>query len=353
MEAPCEIPESAQRMWLDALAERWATINRKQLDGTLRPPTFELIAGKRALGRWDPSTRTLSVSVEHLLADSWIEVEETLRHEMAHQVVSELWRADGAPPHGGLFERASTMLGVSHSPRRGGSLDAGGVRILERVRKLMNLSQSSNLYEAQAAAAAANRLLLKYNLTLAESASDVSYRWLGRDAARITSEQRLLASILGTFYFVRCIWIRTQSPATGKRRVVLEVHGRRVNLDIAQYVYQTLCRRVDALWAEYRTTERAGRADRRSYRVGVLMGFWQQLESDRQAAVEEGMVWLGDPAVQELLSQRHPRTRRLNAGSYRPGEAHTAGVEAGRSLRVRDGLADRPASTGVPKKLGE
>ena len=58
-----------QRQWLRALRERWETINRRELNGELKPPLFALDDTTKRLGRWDPTTRTLGVSVDHMIAN--------------------------------------------------------------------------------------------------------------------------------------------------------------------------------------------------------------------------------------------------------------------------------------------
>ena len=133
-----------QRQWLHSLLLRWEHINLDFLDGKLTAPTFVIDDSKTRLGRWDPHTRTIGISKHHLLEHTWAEIEDTLKHEIAHQVVTELFDAGGSKPHGDLFHRACRMLGMDRSPRSTQDMPPEHVRILKRITRLLNLSTSAN-----------------------------------------------------------------------------------------------------------------------------------------------------------------------------------------------------------------
>ena len=347
---PQEIPLQLQRQWLIALRERWERINRSELDGRLKAPLFALDDATQRLGRWDPTTRTLGVSLDHMIANTWLEVELTLRHEMAHQVVYELFGAAQAAPHGALFQRACVLLGIEGSPRAKHGLNVHEKRLLGRVRKLFNLASSTNVHEAQAALAAANRLMLQHNLKkLDVNASQESYgfRWLGRPLGRIPLEQKLVGSVLQDFFFVQCIWLRTGLLQGDKVGSVLEIVGQQHNLVLAEHVHGVLVEALNRLWLAYREAapkERRGRAVRNAYRIGVMMGFREQLEQQRSECSEQGLVWMGEPGLDDFFGRRHPRTQRLRGGRYRTSGAHKDGRRDGLRLRIRpvfDGSSPR------------
>lgn len=348
---PPDIPIELQRSWVLYLEVIWERINRRELNNQLRAPTFALDEASSRLGRWEATSRTIGISTEHLLTATWLDVELTVRHEMAHQIVCELFDSPHAPPHGQLFARACAMLKIDSSPRAAAvEIPPETQRVLDRVRKLMKLGQSPNPHEAQAAVAAANRLLLRHNVDLADAeqgakrAAGHTWRWLGRPRGRVGLDHRLISSILNEHFFVSCVWVRTSRPADDRDVRVLEVMGSPHNLDLAEYVHAYLHRTLDDLWARYRAaraagSRRGGNALRNEYRVGVLMGFRDHLrEVQVSAREEEGLVWLGDPALEEFVSYRYPRLRTMRRSSYRHGDAHDAGRADGRELRIRPGM---------------
>jgi hypothetical protein len=336
---------TTQRLWLSWLATEWRSLNRRHLEEALEPPQFALSAARSRFGSWNSETRTLSIGLEHILRSPWIEVQLTLRHEMAHQVVDELFRADGAPAHGELFRRACRMLDLDESPRLARERPPGEARVIDRVRKLLNLAGSPNVNEAKAAAAAANRLLLKHNLAAAEAEdeSDYTYRWLGPVLGRISLDRKLIAAILQDHFFIQAIWVHTVEPMSQKRGRMLEILGQPHNLDIAEYVHDYLLATLERLWAGYRVghapLKRPG-SQRNSFRVGALQGFREHLAAQKTEVEEqEGLIWLGDPGLDELLDRRYPRRGGFRASSYAIGDAHSAGVEAGRQIRVRPAMS--------------
>jgi len=339
------IPPDVQRLWLRSLHREWDAVNRSRLGGRLRPPQILIDDSQTHDGAWNARSRCLSLSLNHILRSVWVEVALTLRHEMAHQVVDELLGSRGERPHGMLFREACAMLDLELSPRLSADPPPEERRILERIRKLMNLAQSPYPEEAQAAMAAANRLLLRHNLRLndAEQTPRYSIRWLGEPVGRIPLERKLLSCILQDFFFVRCIWIATEEMSTGRSVSLLEIMGRGHNLDIAEYVHDYLLKTLDRLWKEYQGEHArmaAPRAYRNDFRVGALQGFRQHLEVEQQASREMGLVWLGDARLKSLFEERHPERRRCGGGSYHIGSAHADGQQAGLAIRIRSGIGE-------------
>ena len=327
------------------LQAAWQDANTSYLKGQLRRPLIMLADSGSRLGWWEPLTRTIHVSVDHMIDSHWIEVELTLRHEMAHQVVTEIFGAHHAPPHGELFRRAHRMLGIDHSPHLDRPSSPREDKVISRVQKLMNLARSHNRNEAQAAMAAANRLLLKYNIEIHDTQSppDLTYCWVGRPLRRIPLENKILSGILQDHFFVQTIWVGTRDMRTTRPARILELVGRRHNIDIARYVHEYLGRTLDNLWKAYQKGLSAGpqkRTARRDYRLGLLLGFREHLASQQKRHKEEGLIWWGDPGIDELMDRRYPSRSRLGGGSYRLSEAHKVGVKDGRSIRIRKGLSD-------------
>ncbi|MBR56993.1 MAG: hypothetical protein CMH54_02925 [Myxococcales bacterium] len=340
------IPPEEQRRCLLWLRKAWSRINGSDLSDALTPPVFSLDPGTHRLGHWNAQTRTLGISLHHIRTATALEVEQTLRHEMAHQFVSEGFGAENAQPHGALFRKACKLLGV-HTPS---ATSSAGNRAVERVQKLLRLSNSPNRNEAETAMASAFRLMLKHNITQDEVASpdDYGFAILGSGCARIPLEHKLVASILQEFFFVQCIWISTDIPSSGRKVRVLEALGRPENLKLARYTHTYLHRVLDELWAEYRRNSgKLGRTARKQFRVGVLMGFRERLRQQKTKQQERGLIWLGDRGLSDFLRTRHPRCYTMRSAGYRTGRAHSDGLETGRKLRIRPGLTDPPKKRGL------
>ncbi len=70
----------------------------------LTTPIIDISSGEKGLGYWSYKTNTLSISSHLIKTEVWDLVLEVLKHEMAHQYVSEYY--DNADIHGSYFKMA-------------------------------------------------------------------------------------------------------------------------------------------------------------------------------------------------------------------------------------------------------
>lgn len=342
---------AASRQQLDAwletllvreLAAEWDQINWALFRDRMRRPVFELSDSRSLLGTWRAQARTISISRLAATTRPWAEIIETIKHEAAHQYVDEI--LGGEPtPHGPMFREVCRLRGIDARAVDAGDgpaaapADSARMRVVARVQKLLALAESSNRNEAELAAATAQRIMLKYNLDLQrESPSggdDCSYLWLGEPTGRLQPHQRALALLLSEHFFVQVIWIRVYRPLEGKHGSVLEVCGRPENLAMAEYVHAFVLRTVERLWIEHkRAAKLRSDRDRRSFLAGAVQGLSDKLAAGRDTAAREGLVWLGDAAVQGYYRRRHPRTVSTGGGSGGSYSAYTEGKSAGQTI---------------------
>jgi hypothetical protein len=340
-----------QHATLHALRRSYAEINSTFFKGQLRAPTLTLTGSSRTLGRWRKQDRTLEISWELLAQRSWGAMVEVLKHEMAHQYVDEVLRRHQDPAHGTAFRAVCQERGIdaraSGTPVDRVLPDEQG-RVLERVTKLLALAQSPNEHEAQSAALAAQRLMLKYNLknVATQGARGYGFRHLGRSTGRTSESERILAAILGEHFFVEAIWVPVWRPLEGKRGTVLEVCGTPENLELAEYAHSFLTHTAERLWREYKRAHGIRRnADRRSFHAGVMSGFREKLARQKRAQERQGLVWVGDGDLIRFLRQRHPYVRHTRHVSRHRAEVYGHGKEAGRGIVLHRGIQHGPGKT--------
>src|SRR5262249_4149781 len=152
--------------WTTVLYERWEHYNWAYLKNAMSTPQIVIAGGGRRLGQWEAQLRTIIINADHFRDDPWPQVMETLRHEMAHQYVTEILRVDNEPTHGAAWRRACEKLRVSpqatcsvHAPATEDPEAAESARLMDKVRKLMALGSSPNEHEASAAMTKARELL--------------------------------------------------------------------------------------------------------------------------------------------------------------------------------------------------
>src|SRR5688572_22184090 len=80
--------------------------------GALRRPQIELVPSRARLGRWVEATRTIELSRTFVLDERWGVVVEVLKHEMAHQYVTEVLGERNETAHGPRFRAVCERLGI-------------------------------------------------------------------------------------------------------------------------------------------------------------------------------------------------------------------------------------------------
>ena len=207
--------------------------------------------------------------------------------------------------------------------------------MVERIARLLALAESPNQHEAEAAMAAAQRLMLKHNLDVARASStrDFAHAHVGKPSGRVAEHERIVAMILGKHFFVEAIWIPVYRPLEGKRGSVLEICGTRGNLAIAEYVHAFLLTTAERLWGEHRRARgiRTNR-ERRTYLAGVMVGFADKLARQEDRSRSEGLVWVKDGDLARYFRRRHPHVRHVRHAGQRRTNAWADGRAAGRTI---------------------
>jgi len=327
---------------LRQLLGTWRTLNDSYFKSRLRAPTLALIDGAQKLGQWLAGERRLELQRAFVVDGAWGSVVEVLKHEMAHQFVTEVLGDPDATPHGPAFRAVCERHGIDASaagvPDAAASPEAD--RILSRVSKLLALAESPNVHEAELAMSEAQRLMLRHNIDVTAQAA-YSFRHLGTPTGRVSEAERILANILNDHFFVECIWVPVWRAREGKRGSVLEVCGTTLNLTIAEHTHAFLIHTADRLWAQYRREQRVGNRDRRTYQAGVMTGFREKLDAQRRRNTRAGLVWVGDGDLTKYWRSRHPYVRSIRHYGAEPNEAHAHGRAAGRSIVLQRAMHER------------
>lgn len=357
MEAPSErLSSELERAAVRAIVRAWEDLNGALFRFQLTRPALELVDSSSRLGRWHGGLRVIEIARSLLHDHGWGVLIEVLKHEMAHQYVDEVLGQPDDAMHGAAFRRVCQERGIDPSAAGvpGKSKQPSAEQpLLERIAKLLALAQSSNEHEAQAAMSAAQRLMLKYNIDLAVSGLEPAhgFRHLGEPSGRINEAQRILAGILADHFFVQTIWVPVWRAAQGKRGSVLEICGSDANLELAEYVHSFLNVTAERLFREYRKSPAGGGAKRLTFVAGVMSGFRERLERERKKSKAEGLVWVGDAALDVFFRKRHPRIRWTRYAVGHGSEAYARGREAGERIVLHRGITDNSAA-GRPRLLG-
>jgi hypothetical protein len=320
----------------------------------LQLPIFELSDGCSCLGSWNDSYRVLAISTYLIRTYPWETTLQVLKHEMAHQICSELF---GAPDdgHGLIFKKACNLLGVSSVFSKSKSdcaevLDfledvsspktKKGRKILSRVEKLLALAGSDNEHEAALAMQRAGELLSRHNLAMPTAAkNDYLHISLNTGKQRMPGHLRSIGSLLMEYFFVEIVFSSIYDPEKDVSLRTIELFGRPENVAVAEHCYFFLTGKLVSLWQEnkHRFTGSRQRA-RNSYFHGVIAGFREKLsigekeqrpdDYKHQRTSISVLVVENDSGLQHFTARHYPRlvngarsTIRLHTDAYREAVA--------------------------------
>lgn len=335
----------------------------------LTRPHIRIIDAKTLLGQWDPLLREIKISALLIESCPWFAVIEVLKHEIAHQLVSDrLGIEDG---HGQHFKSFCQTLGVhpqfqkSQSTIKFMELEFGlrrqdaeassspeEARLLERVERLLSLAQSMNENEAAAAMEKVNALYEKYNWERRQQSSDRTdpYNFLVIDLGtnRVSFFYPLICTILTEHFFVETIFAHTFCSKSNKTVKTIELFGLEPNLKVAEYVLHFLLHKLEELWLHQKKLASVSAKHKRSYQIGLLHGFRQKLEHakrERHQKVTEHsermalQVLAEDPNLDAFIQRRFPRLSRRRHHSGRVDHrAYNLGHEEGARLVLNKGI---------------
>lgn len=338
----------------------------------LRPPVIRIEELAGSWGLWSPQTRCLTISRRLIELYPWDVVIEVLKHEMAHQVVNEVYGV--VELHGPHFKRACAKLGVapwaaaasgelpheipSWKEKR---LTEDEERLLKRVEKLLSLASSANEHEAALAMQRVRQLYAKYNIDRIEGRRDASnvYCMISHKKRRIESTDSMIFSILTEHFFVKAIYTNLYDATDLCEYKAVELLGTRENVLMAEYVYFFLRNQLRALWKDFkRRTGKEGARAKRSYSLGVLTGFRDKLAAEpsiaredtetRPASVSQALLKVGDRELEEFVGFRHPRltSRRWGTGSG-DRSSYDAGVADGGKVTIHKGITKSDGNRGL------
>ncbi len=211
-------------------------------------------------GSWNPTSRVMTFSSKLLRSYEWSAVEYVMRHEIAHQIVSEIFDMDCyGVSHGEAWQRACDIVDIE--PKRCSSVNflssfKGETKnsMVEKVSKLLIHANDKGATKAEAELFMnkAQELMLKHNIKMNDDMSDRIYikRPFGLNYRRFPSWLWQLGRLLEQHYNVK--HIKTYCYLDGKLYYRLELFGEPSNLDIAEYVGHALMTQADYLYSKYK-----------------------------------------------------------------------------------------------------
>ena len=314
------------------------------------------VSSGRRNGYWNSSKRVIGLNENLFKYYEENGVKFVLWHEIAHQVVSEIFKYEGVNSHGEHFKRACLILGINdkscHDSEFLSNYKCGKSNpIMNKLEKLLDVSGRSEA-EAQSFLNKANELMLKHNLTLNDIYGNNRLflkRQVGGNYNRFPTYLFSLGSIMNDFYGVKYIKTYAYVSEIGNklnRKITyhMELYGEPDKLDLAEYVYENILRKSDELYEFHKNDESREissyrKLSKKAFYNGLFKGFRSKLEQSQKTVVEKleeergELIKLDDPLLKEYYESAY-RVQQRNIASSR-ASGFNAGYSAGKGLVIQ------------------
>ena len=279
---------------------------------------------------------------------------DILKHELAHYLTYILFKE--VRPHGPEFKsvcerfgfpqevaEATMNLNESNLSKEG---DIQSERIVEKVKKLLMLAQSSNSHEAELATLKANELLLRHNIDSIKDRPEPIYM------DRLLMRKRKDTKISAIYDILKHFIVRPVI-SQGKNSCCLEVSGTLTNVKLAGYIAEFLDRELDHMWEDARVEYGLqGLQAKNSFFLGVADGFDKKMKLAKQGYSEADQKAL--VIVEKKLDiDTKAIYRRLSAsrsGHQTDFAASSVGHTKGLSLTIRNAVEGRGKNLYLPER---
>jgi len=268
---------------------------------------------------------------------------DILKHELAHYL-TYVFYGEVKFPHGEEFkkicrqfhfpddvERATIDLDLANEKKEG---DLESEKIIEKVKKLLSLAQSSNVNEAELATLKANELLLRHNL------NSLPDKKMSLYLERLMIQSRRDAKMEAIVEIIRHFIVRPVI-SYGQNTCCIEVSGTLTNVKLASYVIHFLIHELDRLWLETKSTNGLqGVRSKNSFFRGVARGFNLKMKDAKSSYSPEDQSSLV-LVEKNLIEETNIIYKRLSSSSshgQHDAKASALGIEKGKKLHIHQGV---------------
>jgi len=229
--------------------------------------------------------------------------------------------------------------------------------VLDKIKKLLRLTSSSNQHESQLAMERAQELALRHGIDISGVDSkepDASEIIQEQADYRRTTHGKFAGAIVLQFWPVKAV----------KAATVLFWIGTREDVQMARYVYEFLMVEFPRLWKMHQRAEGLAVNSRGDYFYGLYRGLSQKLKKNKDRILAQEQAARGhaamnsyalavrnkDVALAKAMRKLHPNTRSSGTSrvSIRNHSVVASGEQAGRQINL-----NRPVEgVGNRKQLG-
>lgn len=270
-------------------------------------------------------------------AVSYEVLKEVVGHEFAHYVDGLV---NGQHGHGPSFKEVCKVLGVRNDEAHYNIAEEviRSSHVLEKIKKLLALSESSNINESQSALIKAKQLMREYGIQERESSNETIHRIILSPYVKLTQEYNTIIHIVRQ---ISNTWVLLSVLPSGEK--VIYAHGTKTECEIASYLFDYLKRELAHHYQTARRTRNLSSNAKTSFYVGVQHEMEKRFQSQKIAEVGTGLSLF--VKENESLARQHIYTTggiRVKNSSTRVTDLRSfnVGKTVGKDLRIRTGVSN-------------
>jgi hypothetical protein len=307
---------------------------------------------KDKLGFFDFTNYRIGIHKFFVTHINQIDLKNVLRHELAHYYAYLVYGRD-IDAHGVEFRSICKQFTWGEEvylsqfkPEIEEKIHAN-LKMVEKIKKLLNLAQSSNAHEAELATTKANQLLVQYHLETVSHGVEKTYFLKQVLSSKVKSGKLYAIYEILTSFMVQPVMNHT------KNGIVLEVTGGATEVELADYVANFLDHELDFIWKQ------AQKEDKRLKGMKAKNSFYRSLAAGYLAKIKESHSTLNSTQSKalvaisqdlEIASQAfYGRFSRSYSRHSVDLHASAQGEKAGRNLNIKKGVSSKITGLFLPK----
>lgn len=226
--------------------------------------------------------------------------------------------------------------------------------IIDKIRKLLALSNSSNEHEAALAASHAQRLLSEHNLAMADIESEQKPQLADKVEASVSKTLPKWVRHLSAGVCIAFDCQGIHHPATGKLTFI----GIGADVQVAAYTFAYLDKTVRRLCSNYMKLSsyenipaRHRELMRQSYYLGAVSTITARLrEQKAQTPITPGaLVPIKEGLIKKAMSDIGPTRTVRSRRSYIDSHAYSTGQQEGQQVGINKGIGSISPAKGIPQ----
>ncbi|MCR5731401.1 MAG: DUF2786 domain-containing protein [Sphaerochaetaceae bacterium] len=309
---------------------------RKDISKSIYSDLFFSPLEKNKLGLFITSSRLILISEELLFSDDSTILSVAL-HEAAHAIC---YFETGTAVHDEYFRKVCRELGTDDGFEKASIKLEERESILSKVKKLKALSQSPFEAEAQAALKKAQELSIEYHLEEDNYPDERIWEADLITSSRIARKYKILARIVSLVSGVFVISVHL-NEFDG-----LRCYGKRGDVEVALYLWDTLERTIDKKLREERSNNPylyQGQIGTTSFYLGVLSSIEERYRryDNAESTTEIVKITNENRNLAKKLVFTDARIRNSNSYVKQNTTVYNKGKSFGSKLEIRQGIKKR------------